>query len=154
MSPTTQSAATAISDAASSSTPRFASPDVYDLSGHGVTITYLPTAAGGLAQLTYQDHQRTEHFSGNQIRKVQVPDLGTVVSVTIVPTVDTGSTTFSVLIPNINLPDQRGASAPVVTEGISTVHKFSILPAANQGQRETYTVIPLHGTALLTIIPL
>jgi hypothetical protein len=154
MSQSVQTVATAVPDATSSATPRFASPDVYDLSGHGVAITYLPTGAGGLAHFTYQDHQRTESFSGNQIRRVQVPDLGTVVSVTIVPTVDAGSTTFSVLIPDINLPNQRGASTPVITEGISTVHKFSILPAANQGQRETYTVIPLRGTALLTIIPL
>jgi hypothetical protein len=83
-----------------------------------------------------------------------VPDLGTVVSVTLVLTVDSGSITFSVLIPDVNLPDQRGASAPIQTEGITTTHRFSIVPIFNQGQRELYSVTPLSGSALAVIIPL
>jgi hypothetical protein len=133
---------------------QFAAPDVYELTGGGVSVTYLPTGAGGLAHLTYQDPQRTLNFSGAQIRRVKVADLGTIVSVTIVPTVDSGSTTFSILIPAVNLPNQRGASTFISTDGVTTVHKFSIVPALNQGQRETYTVTSMTGTASLVIIPL
>jgi hypothetical protein len=134
--------------------PRFIKPDLYELTGNGITVSYLPTGAGGLAHFSYQDSQRTLHFIGAQIRRVQVPDLGAVVSVTLVMTVDSGSITFSVLIPDVNLPDQRGASAPIQTEGITTTHRFSIVPIFNQGQRELYSVTPLSGSALAVIIPL
>jgi len=131
----------------SAATERFASPVVYELAGGGVAISYFPKSGGGPASFTYHDSHRTENFVGDQIRTTAIPDLGSVVSVTIVPTVDRGSTSFSVLIPDINLPNRPGASTPVFTDGITTVHKFSIPPS--QGQSETYTVTPLLGTASL-----
>ena len=133
---------------------QFRSPDLYQLSGGGIDVSYLPTGAGGVAHFTYHDPQRTLQFMGNEIRTVEVPDLGTVVSVTLVLTVDSGSTTFSVLFPKVNLPDRLGASAAIRTEGITTFHRFSIVPVFNQGQLETYTVTALYGTASGTIIPL
>jgi hypothetical protein len=145
------------SKAQSAAQPTFtplAKPDHYTLHGAGISVTYLPTGAGGLAHLTYQDHHRTLNFSGDQIRKVDVPDLGTVVSVTLSITVDAGSTTFSVLIPAVNLPDHTGASAVIHTEGITTTHRFSLAPQFNLGQTESYTVVAMSGNASLVIIPL
>ena len=81
-----------------------------------------------------------------------MPDLGTVVSVTLLMTVDTGSTTFSVLLPPVNLPNQLGASVPIYTDGITTAHH--LFPVLNQGQRARYTVTPLRGTASNVIVPL
>jgi hypothetical protein len=135
-------------------TPIFAVPDSYQLSGHGISVSFLPIGPGGLAHFTYHDAHRTLQFTGNQIRKVEVPDLGTVVSVTLVPTIDSGSTTFSLLLPQVNLVNQRGASVEVVTEGITTGHRFSIVPGLNFGQREFYRVTQMTGTASLVIIPL
>jgi hypothetical protein len=132
----------------------FTAPNHYQLSGGGISITYLPVGAGGLAHLQYQDAQRTLNFSGDQIRTVEVPDIGTVVSVTLTITVDTGSTTFSVLIPRVTLQSTTGASAHIRTEGITTAHRFSVVPAFNLGQDELYTVTPLRGTASSVIIPL
>ena len=132
----------------------FTAPDHYQLSGGGISIIYLPTGAGGLAHLQYQDSQRTLNFSGDQIRRVEVPDIGSIVSVTLTITVDTGSTTFSVLIPKTTLPNNIGSSAHIRTDGITTVHRFSIIPAFNLGQDELYTVTPLRGTASNVIIPL
>jgi hypothetical protein len=37
--------------------------------------------------------------------------------------------------------------AHVDTEGITTIHRFSIVPTFNQGQTELYTVSSLTGTA-------
>lgn len=133
---------------------QFVAPDVFHLHGGGITIAYMPTGAGGLAHLSYQDPFRTLSFTGDQIRRVDVPDLGTIVSVTLVMTIDSGSTTFSVLLPQVSLPQQLGASVPISTDGITTVHRFSIVPALNHGQRELYSVTPLSGTASLVIIPL
>lgn len=62
----------------------FTSPDHYQLSGGGISITYLPTGAGGLVHLQYQDGLRTLNFTGDQIRTVEVPDIGSIVSVTLI----------------------------------------------------------------------
>jgi hypothetical protein len=129
-------------------------PNHYQLSGGGISITYLPVGAGGLAHLQYQDALRTLNFTGEQVRKVNVPDLGSVVSVTLTLTVDSGSTTFSVLIPNATLHAGPGSSVPIHTEGITTVHRFSIVPVLNVGQNELYTVTNLKGNASSVIIPL
>lgn len=120
-------------------------PDLFVLSGGGLHVSYSTTSIVGAPHFTYQDPHRTLNFSGNQIRTVDVPDLGTVVSVTIMLTVDSGSTTFSVLIPRVQLPG--GQSVPIRTEGITTVHRFSLIPALNNGQRDFYSVTPLAGTA-------
>ena len=127
---------------------------MFELSGHGIDITFMPVGAGGLAHFTYQDAQRSLAFTGDQIRSVPIGDLGTVVSVTLVLTPDSGSTTFSVLIPHVNLDSQRGASAPVHTDGITTHHRFSLVPQLLRGQLERYHVTPMHGTASSVIIPL
>ncbi len=131
-----------------------ASPDHYQLSGGGIAVTFTPVGTGGIAHLHYQDANRTLNFSGNQIRKVDVPDLGTVVSVTLALTVDSGSTTFSVLIPVTQLPNRPGSSTAIHTEGITTIHKFSLVSVMNIGQDELYTFTPMSGTASLVIIPL
>jgi len=84
------------------------------------------------------------HFTGDQIRTTTT-EIGTLVTVTIRLTVDAGSTSFTLLVPHVNL--DQGRHAPIVTEGITTLHRFSIFPPANHGQTELYTVIPLTGTA-------
>ena len=134
--------------------PTFASPNLYELSGHGIHVTFFPVGAGGVAHFSYQDAQRSLQFSGDQIRTVAVADLGTVVSVTLVLTPDSGSTTFSVLLPQVNLDNHRGSSVPVSTDGITTHHRFSLIPQLLRGQLERYHVTPMHGTASLAIIPL
>jgi hypothetical protein len=53
------------------------------------------------------------------------------VRVSIRITVDTGSTTFSLLVPRVNLVGEQ--SVPIQTEGIITVHGFSIAPAFDRG---------------------
>jgi hypothetical protein len=140
--------------AASGATTPFVHPDLYQLAGGGITVTYHPVGVGGVPTLTYQDHHRSLSFRGDQIRRVEVPDLGTVVSVTLVMTVDAGSTTFSVLLPDVNLPNHTGSSASISTQGITTIHRFSIVPGLNQGQLEVYSVTHLSGTAWNVIVPL
>lgn len=61
---------------------------------------------------------------------------------------DAGSTTFSVLIPIVHL-SSKNPSAPVQTDGITTVQRFSISPALDLGQIQTYHVTKLNGSASL-----
>jgi hypothetical protein len=92
------------------------------------------------------------NFRSSEIRTVEIADLGTIVSVTLNTTVDSGSTTFSVLIPRTQLIRQQGASAHIQTEGITTVHRAAILPMFQLGQDDLYTTTPLRGTASLMLI--
>ena len=75
---------------------------------------------------------------------MEVPDLGAVVSVTIVPNVDTGATTFSVAIPDVNQP---GPMVRIETFGIATMDHV-LLGAPGNPQRKTYAVTKLIGTAV------
>lgn len=134
------------------------SPNHYQLMGNDISVTYSPDAGpvttSGPGTFTYQDEFRAMTFRGDQIRRTETPDLGTIVSVTLQLTVDAGSTTFSVLLPPVNLPDQLGASAPIRTDGVTTRHTFSLVPALDQGQRDHYRVTPMRGTAANVIVPL
>jgi len=80
---------------------------------------------------------------------VEAPDLGTLVSVTIHTTADSGSTTFTLLLPIVNLPAPPAlpAAVPVTADAITTRHRFSRVLALQQGQQEFYTVTALQGTA-------
>ena len=62
-----------------------------------------------------------------------------------VPRGSLGSLKDRLLVPTVHLNSTNHAS--IHAEGITTIHRFSILPAFNQGQTELYTVTPLTGTA-------
>ena len=117
----------------------------YSLSGGGIHVDYSSTSINGQPRLTYHDHLRNLSFVGAQIRTVSVPDIGTIVSVTLTITVDVGSTTFSVFIPDVLVSAPNG-STPVRTEGITTIHRMPFAPPS-PGQREIYRVVRLTGTA-------
>ncbi len=119
--------------------------NLYDLHSKDLHITYTTTGFDGKAHFTYQRGKKTLNFAGDQIRTVGT-EIGTLVTVTIVNTVDTGSTSFSLLIPAVNL-DQTTLEAPIKTEGITTIHKFSVIPTFNSGQIDDYKFTNLTGTA-------
>lgn len=119
-------------------------PNLYQFQGRNLHITYSTTSIDGKPRFNYQDAQTSKQFEGDDIRTVDL-EIGTLVTVTIRLTVDSGSTSFSLLVPNVNL-DQSNI-AHIKTEGITTLHRFSINPQFNLGQTELYTVTHLTGTA-------
>ncbi|WP_339378400.1 hypothetical protein [Calothrix sp. NIES-2100] len=119
-------------------------PTLYQLQNQQIKVTYSTTSLTGQPRLDYQDKKQTLHFVGDQIRTTDT-EIGKLVTVTITKTVDTGSVTFSLLLPAVNLGQNN--EARIETKGITTVNLFSTIPAFNQGQRQTYTVTPLVGTA-------
>ncbi|WP_369182067.1 hypothetical protein [Streptomyces sp. Y1] len=128
-------------------------PDYYQFhSTHGshspLHVVWMPIGAGGLSSFEYADSTRSLVFRGSEVTVDKTP-LGQVVSVTIEISVDRGSTSFSVLVPSVNLV---GPSATVSTIGITTVHRIGIGPMA--GQLDVYSETPLIGTAETRIIPL
>jgi hypothetical protein len=132
-------------------------PNQYHLNGGGISVSYYPDGFGppildrGPLILAYQDAHRSQAFFGDQVRTVKVDDLGTIVSVTIVESVDTGATTFSLLVPDVQLPDQQ-TSVYIRTEGITTVHRVFV-GLIGHPQSETYTVTELDGTASVGPLP-
>ena len=124
--------------------PPHKSPNLYIVHGHGLHVTYSTSGFDGKPHFDYHDSHGTHAFSGDQIRTEQT-EIGTLVSVTIQLTVDSGSTSFSLLVPTVNLGSAN--SVPISTVGITTRHKFSIIQSLNLGQTELYSTTNLTGTA-------
>ncbi len=118
--------------------------DLYQVHGHGLQVTYSTSGIDAKPHLGYHDATLSLSFTGDQIRTQDTED-GTLVTVTIRPTIDSGSTTFTLLVPTVNL--DMDTSAPIHTIGITTQHRFSIIPALRHGQTELYRVTRLTGTA-------
>jgi len=98
--------------------------------------------------LTQPPGHPIRHFTGSQIRTINT-EIGTLVTVTTQITVDTGSTSFSVLIPAISLTAVSDHKA-FTTEAIVTSHSGPIsVPSA--GVHEAYQFIPLKGEATFVL---
>jgi hypothetical protein len=124
-------------------------PNLYNFTGYNskgdkVSINYSTSSITGKPLFNYQEQKQTLNFQGDEIRTVET-EIGTLVTVTIKKTVDTSFTTFSLLIPHVNL--RYSNEVKIVTNGITTLNRFSTIPQFNQGQKQTYTIIHLKGTA-------
>ena len=129
------------------------SPNLYSLHSNVIQggqfslyVVYSTSSIAGIPLLEYHDSNQTLSFSGDQIQTTESP-IGTLVTVTTRMTVDTGSTTFTLFVPQINLG--QSTSANINTFGVTTIHRFSVVPPLNLGQTELYTVTELLGTAEL-----
>src|SRR3954453_2986207 len=122
----------------------FLVPNLYQVHNNQLHISYTTSGIDGKPHFHYQDASQSLSFSGDQIRS-ETTEIGTLVSVRIRMTVDSGSTSFSLLVPTVNLPANQ--SMTIHTIGITTVHRFSIAPVLNSGQTELYSVAVLTGTA-------
>lgn len=117
----------------------------YDVSSSdGVHVVY--TAAAAEPRLTYETSGQTQSFHGGEIRTVAAGDVGTLVSVTIRRTIDTGSTSFTLIVPRVRLGEGQ-TEGDVEVVGITTRHRFSVVPRFNQGQLDEYGEVTLKGTA-------
>jgi hypothetical protein len=108
-------------------------------------VDYETTSFGGQPVLNLtQGASPIRHFSGSQIRATNT-EIGTLVSVSTHVTIDTGSTSFSVLMPAISLSSASDAEA-FSTEAIVTAHSGpNSVPST--GSHETYQFIALKGKA-------
>ncbi len=121
-------------------------PTLYELSGGGIHVSYATTSFGGKPLFTYHDAFQFKSVSGDAITRLET-DIGTLVTIVIHMTVDRGSTTFSLLLPHVNLPPSHVQN--ITAEGITTLQRFSV--PAPQGQTQFYTVHSLHGTASFVV---
>ena len=127
-------------------------PNVYTLTGGGLTFTFHKNNFLGGPFVSYTDSTGTKDFFGTAVRVLDV-GIGTLVTVTTHMTIDAGGTEFSVLLPVIELPSAT-ATQNFSTDGIATRYAGpDSFPAT--GVRETYNFIPMTGTARFQrIVPL
>jgi hypothetical protein len=121
-------------------------PNFYQLAGEGLRVTYLTEGGRGQPQptLRYRDGSRVLLFTGDEIRTEET-ELGRLVTVTIRLRVDVDSTTFTLVVPHVNLGP--GNQAAFRTIGITTVHHQPFAPEPPVGPVEKYRVTRLRGTA-------
>ena len=119
-------------------------PNSYDLQGTGVSINYSTSSIAGKPQLTYKKGRQTLSFSGDEIGVLDT-QLGKLITVTIAKTVDRGFTSFSFLLPTIDLA-ATSSKGSFRTIGITTVHKTTIAGPV-KGAQQTYKSIELSGVA-------
>jgi hypothetical protein len=117
--------------------------NIFNFNSPHINVSYATGALGSKAGLTYQDAHQTLQFNDQEIRKVST-DLGEEVTVTIRLTVDVGSTTFTLIIPNIALELKQHIH--VQTIGITAIHRLPFAPIIH-GQLDSYSVVRLQGTA-------
>ena len=120
-------------------------PNRYVMQGGTTKVDYETSSFIGQPVLNLtQGTGPTRHFTGSQIRTLNT-EIGTLVTVTTHMTIDTGSTSFSVLIPAISLKTVADHQK-FATEAIVTSHSGpNSIPRT--GVHETYEFIPLNGEA-------
>jgi len=121
--------------------PEMVAASHFELDGVGLHVTY--TASADLPVLVYQDTEQSLTVRGGDVH-ITATEVGTLVSVVIHRTIDTGGTTFGVLIPRVRVASN--GSAPVETQGITTVRRY-FAGAILGGQLDRYTFTSLEGTA-------
>jgi len=118
-------------------------PNTYALRGNGISVGFSSTSISGKPQFRFTDASGTLMFSGDEIT-VADSAAGTLVSVVIVDVPDAESTTFTLVLPDVNL---AGDPRPTIkTIGITTVRSTTIAgPPA--GQTSNSEATRLRGTA-------
>lgn len=125
----------------------FPKPDVFELAGDGVWISYQMTQRG--ESLHYRDRQRDLIFSEEQIRSHDI-EIGRMSHVQLYQE-SWGSESLSVLLPSFRLGAGE-SSSHVSTLAIRTTIIGGIVPPIppfRPGQQQEFTVVTLQGTARL-----
>ncbi len=119
-------------------------PNTYTVQGGGFKINYATSGFDGKPHFSFMAHGQSLNLSGDEIRTTST-DLGTLVSVTTKTTVDSGYTTFTLIVPHVNW----GTSFParISSQGIITRHKTGMQPGLRLGQTASNSAVCLQGTA-------
>src|SRR5678815_1997274 len=120
-------------------------PNSFQLRDDDIQVNYSTTSIDGKPRFTFKKGRNTLSFSGNQISSIAL-DIGTLVSVVIANLPDKGTTTFSILLPAIRLPESKRQAFR--TFGITTVAKTTIA-GPPVGAQQTHKTVALRGSARL-----
>ncbi|WP_025041692.1 hypothetical protein [Nitrosospira briensis] len=118
------------------------------LKGHHIEVKYTVGITPGLIALTYKEGSVSRDFKTSEITTDQTA-LGSLVSVPLARSVDTGGTIFAFFLPNIEVA--RGQTADFTTVAIR--EEFSG-PDSVPHRPTTWQTFVMHGTAQSVIVPL
>jgi hypothetical protein len=120
--------------------------NLFELWGRGIHVSYSTTSIGGIALFHYNAYGVEHSFKGADIR-VDETELGRQVSVTLVNVPDLKTTTFTVVIPKINIGDDH-ARVRFHSVGVHADHFTSIGgPDLVTGALTHLDAHDLHGVA-------
>jgi hypothetical protein len=120
----------------------------YVLQGNGVEVEYTIGANPGFTALTVTEGGNTRNFKPAQITTDNT-GLGTLVSVALVQTIDTGGTRFGFFLPQVQVA--LGQSVPVTTVGVTEMFSG---PDSFPHRPTAWHCVHLHGKAEEVIVPL
>jgi hypothetical protein len=119
-------------------------PNLYELAGRKVQISYATTSFTGEPRLSYRSPTQSLEFRGDEIRAIRT-EIGQQITVTLREIPDLKTITLTLLIPDINL--ERGTGL-FKTKAIVTTHRTTIGgPALVQGPIQSYDTQDLFGRA-------
>jgi hypothetical protein len=121
-------------------------PDVYEFTDGETHITYS-LSEDATPSVDYHDAQESQLFVDTDVRR-QDSELGTLISVSLKRTVDSGATILTILLPPIDMAGKKEQHFHTVA--IRT-QSFGMLP--HEGARLTYHTLQLHGVAKLVPLP-
>jgi hypothetical protein len=119
-------------------------PNQYDLQGQGISIGYSASSIGGKAQLSFKKGRTTLSFTADEISLLDTA-IGALITVTIASTPDESVTSFSFLLPAIQL-SKESARQSFRTIGITTIRKTTITGPVKCVE-QVYKDVQLRGTA-------
>lgn len=127
-----------------------AEPNMWQLAGGGMEVSFASTGIDGKARLTVTTKELgARSFTGDQIR-ITPSEIGTLVTVTIAAIPDLSTTTLTLILPGASV--EMGASLAVKVVSLTTVQRTSIGgPNLVRGQRQTQTAVTLEGTARVVV---
>ena len=118
------------------------------LKGNGVEVEYTIGANPALIAMTVSEGGTSKSFKPADITTDQT-GLGTLVSVAMVRSIDTGGSRFGFFLPELELA--LGQKAPVSTTGITETFSG---PDSFPRRPTTWRCVHLHGTAEEVVVPL
>ncbi|MCC6588792.1 MAG: hypothetical protein IT168_18995 [Bryobacterales bacterium] len=119
------------------------SPNLYELTGTRLKVTYSSSSISGKPLLTIRQGRKDQQFTGNEI-KTDKTQIGQLITVTLEAQPDRKTVLFSVLLPDVNLPDSLKST--IKTEAVVTTIKTTIA-GPPKGQVQTYKTVLLSGMA-------
>lgn len=120
----------------------------YLLHGNGIQIDYTIGGNPSLTALEFTEGGVTRDYTPQQITTDNT-GVGTLVSVSLVQTIDTGGTRFGFFLPEVQVT--LGQKVPVTTIGV--IETFSG-PDSFPHRPTTWQCVHLHGVAEEVLVPL
>jgi hypothetical protein len=134
--------------AAASGANGIALPNQWSLANANDSLWIVYTTAHGQPQLALTVNGKTTRYQGPYVQRATSSALGAMVTVTTRMTVDTGDTTLTLLLPQVEFG--QGHTATVRTYALIANNSTFLGMPGRTGQMSSFSAVPLSGQARLS----